>query len=47
MKTRLLKRLRREARTEYPYALLSAFAEYVGCSYGKTRKYIQELLKTE
>lgn len=41
MKTRLLKRLRREARTEYPYALLSAFAEYVGWSYNKTRKHIQ------
>lgn len=41
MKTRLLKRLRREARTEYPYALLSAFAEHVGWDYGKTRRYIQ------
>lgn len=47
MKTCLLKRLRREARTEYPYALLSAFAEYVGWDYIQTRKYIQELLKTE
>lgn len=41
MKTKLLRRLRREARTEYPYALLSAFAEYVGWDYNKTRRYIQ------
>lgn len=41
MKTKLLRRLRREARTEYPYALLSAFAEYVGWGYIQTRKYIQ------
>lgn len=41
MKTKLLKRLRREARTEYPCALLSAFAEFIGWSYNETRKYIQ------
>lgn len=41
MKTKLLRRLRREAHTEYPYALLSAVAEYVGWDYIKTRRYIQ------
>lgn len=46
MKTKLLKRLRREARVNYPYALLSAFAELVGWDYTQTRRFIQAEKRT-
>lgn len=42
MKTKLLKRLRREVRVNYPYALLSAFAELVGWNYIQINRYIRE-----
>lgn len=41
MKTKLLRRLRKEALTECPCEELQAFAEYVGWSHDKTRRRIQ------
>lgn len=41
MKTKLLRRLRKEALTECPCEELQAYAEYVGWSYNKTRRRIQ------
>jgi hypothetical protein len=41
MKTKLLRRLRKETLTECPCEELQAYAEYVGWSYNKTRRRIQ------